>query len=66
MPMRGMVLSYGKPIHLVDTLRALKPGQSFVVDTASARANALDTAGRLGIHITTEQQGGRYRIWRKE
>lgn len=67
MPERGTVLSYGTRVPLVDTLRKLQAGQSFVVDTHSGRSNALDTAPRLGIKLTTKrQEDGRFRIWRKE
>lgn len=67
LPERGTVLSYGNRVPLVDTLRKLQAGQSFVVDTVKARIATLDTAHRLGIKVTTKrQEDGRYRIWRKE
>jgi len=67
LPVRCTVKSYGKRIDLQPALRALKEGQSFVVDGESARGQALNIAARLEIPVTTEKidDEGHFRVWRK-
>ncbi len=71
LPLRCNVKSYGLTIDLIATLRALKEGQSFVVDSNDFRERALKLGIRLEIPLTSRAiddgiDNGRFRIWRKE
>lgn len=67
LPIRCSVRSYGVLIDLQAAIRALKEGESFVVDGETARSQALNVGNRLGIPVTTEVIKGedRFRVWRK-
>lgn len=58
------VTSFGEVISPTETLRALKPGQSFLVDDRRSRACVANTAWRLDIKVKTAMEGERFRIWR--
>lgn len=62
---RSTVTQFGIRINPTETLRSMKPGQSFVVDTKRARATVISTAYRLDISIRTAKDGDKFRIWRK-
>jgi hypothetical protein len=48
-----------------NTVAALKPGNSFKVDTDQARIAVMHAASRQGIEVTTRKLNGEgYRIWR--
>lgn len=68
LPLKCNVKSYGLTIDLVETIRAMKAGQSFVVDNNDARERALKMGVRLSIPLTSRaiEKTGRFRIWRKE
>lgn len=61
---RSTVTSFGETISPTDTLRAMKPGDSFVVDTRRGRSIVTSAAYRLEINIRTEKEGERFRVWR--
>lgn len=66
LPPRANVKSYGLTVDLVATIRALKPGQSFVVDSPDGRERALKMGIRLEVELTSRSiENGRFRIWRK-
>ncbi len=66
LPPRANVKSYGVLVDLVATIRALKDGQSFVVDNTDGRERALKMGIRLEIPLTSRAiEDGRFRIWRK-
>lgn len=66
-PVRCYVFSYGTEIDLRATIKALRPGQSFVVDGSAARRKALDMGYALEIYVKTRKLEGKdqFRIWRK-
>ncbi len=67
LPPKCNVKSYGLTIDLVETIRAMKSGQSFVVDNNDGRERALKMGVRLNISLTSRViENGRFRIWRKE
>lgn len=55
---------YGRESELTKVLRALKVGQSFVVDDFRIRAIVTTAAIRYGVKITTRKVDEGYRIWR--
>lgn len=61
---RSTVTSFGDPISPTETLRAMKPGESFVVDTRRGRSIVTSAAYRLEINIRTAKEKTRFRIWR--
>ncbi len=66
LPPRANVKSYGLTVDLVATIRAMKDGQSFVVDNTDGRERALKMGIRLGVQLTSRSiEDGRFRIWRK-
>lgn len=71
LPIRCHVTSYGKRISLQAAIRALKEGESFVVDGENARSQAINIGNRVGVSITTEiikdepDDKLRFRVWRK-
>lgn len=62
---RSNVTQFGVRINPTETLRSLKAGQSFLVDTKRSRAIVVSTAYRLDISIRTAKEGDKFRIWRK-
>jgi hypothetical protein len=60
------ITSFGQIISPTESLRALKPGQSFLVDTKQARGSVVSAAYRLDMKISTAKEGERFRIWRLE
>ncbi len=66
LPARCNVKSYGLTVDLVATIRAMKEGQSFVVDNNDGRERALKMGIRLDIPLTSRAiEDGRFRVWRK-
>jgi hypothetical protein len=69
-PRRGFVKSYGIPIDLEASIKALvHPEDSFVVDGETAREAALHTGNRISIPVTTERMEThqvRFRIWKRK
>jgi len=61
---RSTVTSCGTAISPTETLRAMKPGDSFVVDTRRGRSIVTSAAYRLEINIRTAKEGTRFRVWR--
>jgi len=60
------VTSFGTAISPTETLRTMKAGESFVVDTRRGRSIVTSAAYRLEINIRTAKEGARFRIWRLE
>lgn len=60
------ITSFGQPVSPTESLRALKPGQSFLVDDKRARMSVTSAAYRLDIKIQTAKEGKKFRIWRLE
>lgn len=58
------ITSFGQPISPTESLLALKPGQSFLVDDRRARMSVTSAAYRLNMEIRTAKEGERFRIWR--
>ena len=64
LPVHSTVTSFGDPISPTETLRAMKAGESFLVDDKRGRSIVVSAAYRLDINITTAKEGTRFRIWR--
>lgn len=64
--LHASITSFGQVISPTETLRSLKPGQSFVVDNKRGRTCVANTAYRLDIKVRTAKEGTRFRIWRLE
>lgn len=60
------ITSFGEVISPTESLMALKPGQSFLVDDKRARSSVVSAAYRLDMKIQTAKEGTRFRIWRLE
>jgi len=58
------ITSYGEIISPTESLLALKPGQSFVVDDKKGRGSVLSAAYRLDMKVKTAKEGTRFRVWR--
>lgn len=63
---RSGITSFGALISPTESLRALKPKQSFVVDDKRGRNSVVSAAYRLDMKIQTAKEGTRFRIWRLE
>lgn len=63
-PKRDSATSFGIPISISDTLAAMRPGESFVVDLSKHRGHALVSGSRRGFRMSSEKENGRYRVWR--
>lgn len=61
---RSTVTSFGDRVSPTTTLRSMKPGDSFVVDTKQGRSIVVSAAYRLDIAVRTAKEGERFRIWR--
>lgn len=56
--------SFGDTISPTETLRGMKPGESFVVDDKAGRSVVVSAAYRLDIKIKTAKEGEKFRVWR--
>lgn len=61
---RAEITSFGVVISPTESLRALKPKQSFVVDDKRGRNSVVSAAYRLDMKIQTAKEGDKFRIWR--
>lgn len=60
------ITSFGVAISPTESLRALKVGQSFLVDDKRSRSSVVSAAYRLDMKIQTAKDGDKFRIWRLE
>lgn len=60
----SVVTSEGVPISATQKLKAMKPGDSFVVDSKRGRASVVSAAWRLDIPITVRKEGKTFTVTR--
>lgn len=66
-PSISQTRSFGQFISPSKTMRKMKAGDSFVVDSEADRNRILVVANEIGIEVTSRPiEEGRYRIWRKK
>lgn len=66
-PPRGITTSFGERISMFNTLRALKVGQSFVIDKHEWRSRVTASANNLNIPVQTHRLAdGKLRVMRVE
>lgn len=61
-PREARITQYGVRVDVNETLDAMLPHQSFVVDTNSMRKHILQRGKDKGMKLTSKKEGERYRI----